>query len=62
MAKLNSEDHKVFDIGAKIVKGALIVGTFIGSVFLGKAALDLKNGNTDDDYDNDNDDLDDDMV
>lgn len=58
MAKLNSEDHKVFDIGAKIVKSALIVGACIGSAFLGKKALDWKNGNSDDD----DDDLDDDVV
>lgn len=60
MAKLNSEDHKVFDIGAKIVKGVLIVGACIGSAFLGKAALDWKNSNSDDD--DDDDDLNDNLV
>ena len=50
MARLNSEEHKKFDIGAKIVKGSLIAATFVGSLLLGKAALDgdkSKNENSD---------------
>jgi len=51
MAKLNSEDHKKFDLGAKIVKGGLITATFIGSIFLGKAAIDTNKDNDDSDDD-----------
>ena len=50
MAKLNSEDHKKFDLGAKIVKGGLITA-FIGSIFLGKAAIDTNKDNDDSDDD-----------
>lgn len=51
MAKLNSEDHKKFDLGAKIVKGGLITATFIGLIFLGKAAIDTNKDNDDSDDD-----------
>lgn len=56
MAKLNSDDHKGFDIGAKIVKGGILAAAFIGSIFLGKAALDGKNNDDDDNNDDSGDD------
>ena len=55
MAKLNSDDHKKFDNGAKIVKYGLIAGAAVGSLLLGKAALDgdkSKDENADDASDN----------
>lgn len=56
MAKLNSDDHKGFDIGAKIVKCGLFAAAIIGSIFLGKASLDSKNNDDDDNNDDSGDD------
>lgn len=57
MAKLNRDDHKANDIGAKIVKyGVLVLGT-IATFFIGTKIKDANSQDDGDEENNQDDDL-----